>query len=533
MRPFLFAIFIGCAAGPAVAQENSFAQARLSSSSSLAGDAQSLLGLSEPAGGRQPLTLDDALARVAGAAPDVKIALERAAQQDAQLRRAWALVLPTLSAGAAYTHNCTAGGLTDDAGFAVDCADRTTQLVNPDTIDQQATLFESLSQVFNIAADAAANEEDAAGFREQAGRLDDAAKQIRDTDTTPIVTQPASQLTGQLSFTLPLLNPRAYPALLNAYDGVDAAALAQRQAKQGLAFSVVRAYYAAYTAQRLVDASTKQVEVSTKQRDAVRARVEANTQPALSLKRAELELLRAKQGLASAKAAADNAVAVVGSALGVTEMFTLVAPPAVAAVDVSAVGGTEAALVDHALQARLEVRTQKIALQIAQRQTLDGWMQFLPQVGLTATARATSFTSGFVRDPVTGTLILSATLPLYDGGLRYATLDEASSRTSEESVRLHQLEDRVAAQVRGNLRDVVVREEALALAQQALTVSQEAQQQAQALFDAGVGTALDVSETSFAVFVAESDALRAEFDVATARLGLRWALGDALYERRP
>lgn len=537
MRPFLLAILAACAlglSGPAAAQtENSFSQpttsaspsARLSlPSSSLAGDAQGLFGLKEPAGGRQPLSLDDALKKAMGDAPDSLIAVERVAQTEAALRRAWAFLLPTLSAGAAYTHNCVAG----EGG--VDCADRTTQIINPETVDQQATLFESLAQVFGIAADSAADPDDAAAFREQQGKLEDAAKGIRDTDTTPIVTTPASQTTGQLTFTMPVVNPRAYPALMNAYDGVDAAVLGQQQARQALAFSVVRTYYAAYTAQRLVDASARQVDVTTRQRDAVRARVEANTQPRLSLQRAELELLRAEQGLVQARAAADNAVAVVGNALGVDEMFVLVPPPAVAPVDA---GVAVDALVDRAVGERLEVKIQKVTLQIAERGTLDGWMQFLPSLNLSATARASSYTNGFSKDPVTGTVILSANLPLYDGGLRYAALHDASSRTTEERVRLRQVQDRVAAQVRGNLRDVVVREEALALSQKALALSQEAQKQAQALFDAGLGTALDLSETSFSVFVAETDALRAELDVATARLGLRWAIGEALYQSAP
>jgi outer membrane protein TolC len=131
---------------------------------------------------------------------------------------------------------------------------------------------------------------------------------------------------------------------------------------------------------------------------------------------------------------------------------------------------------------------------------------------------------------VTGVLNLSATLPLYDGGARYAALDDGNSRVTEEKIRLRQLEERVAAQVRGSARDVGVREEAARLALEALTVAREAQAQAQALFDAGVGTALDLTETNVAVFGAETDALRTELELAMAHLGLRWAVGEPLQE---
>ena len=58
---------------------------------------------------------------------------------------------------------------------------------------------------------------------------------------------------------------------------------------------------------------------------------------------------------------------------------------------------------------------------------------------------------------------------------------------------------------------------------------QDAQAQAVALFDAGVGTSLDVTDTSVAVFAAETEALRTRSELDVARLSLRWATGEPLY----
>ena len=482
-------------------------------------DAQGLLGLKEPPAGRQAVSLEDCLKRALGEAPDTRIAVERVVQQQAQLRRVWALLLPTLSTGIAYTHNCTG------SATGIDCADRSQNLVNQDQIDQQGLLFQSLSDIVGVAADAAANPDDEVAFRQQQSALQTAADDIKNTDTLAVVVQPASQLTGQVNLNLPLFSPRAYPALMNAYDGVEASRLAELQARQGLALAVVRAYYAAFTAQRIVLVSERQLGAATSQRDAVKVRVDAATQPLLSLKRAELEVLRARQSLAQARAGADNAVAVLGTSLGMQEMFTLIEPGAVEVMDSADVNQ----LIDRAFAQRLELKTQRIAVAIAERSGLDAWMQFLPQVGLSATARATSFTQGFVRDPVTSTLILSATLPLYDGGVRYAALQESASQSTQERVKQQQGQDRIASQVRGNVRDVALRTEALGLSRQALQVVNEAHGQAQALFDAGVGTALDLIDSGLAVFAAETDELRAELDLDTARLGLRWATGSTLY----
>ena len=485
-------------------------------------DAAGLLGLKEPQGDVPVLTLQDVIRTALDSAPDARLATQRVVQQDASLRRAWALLLPTLSVGAAYTHTCTGG----ERG--VDCGDRTASFADPKQVEQQSLLFQTLADVMGVAANAATDPAQAADFRARQLELETAANDIKGTDVTPVVVQPASQLSGQMTLSLPLFNPRAYPALLNAWDGQSAARLARDQARQALVLSVMRAYYAAVTAERLKLASARQVELANAQREAVAARVAANTQPILAEKRATLELLRAKQTLAQAGAAADNAIAVIGALMGRQERFVLSPPaadrqPAIDPADANR-------LVDTALQDRLEVKTQRTAVTIAERGTLDAWMQFMPSVGLTASARATSFTQGFVRDPVTGVLTISATLPLYDGGLRYASLDESTSRTTEERIRLQQLEDRVASQVRGNIRDVSVRIEANALAQEALVVATEAQHQAQALFGAGVGTSLDLTETNVAVFAAETEAVRAELDLAIARIGLRWAVGDSLID---
>lgn len=483
-------------------------------------DPGGLLGL-KPAAGEAPVfSLDEIIRLTLEGAPDARIAAERVIQQEAGLRRTWALLLPSLSVGANYAHTCTGG----ERG--VDCGDRTANFASQESIDQQSLLFSTLADVMGVAADAASSPEDAANFRARQVELTAAADQIKNTDVTPVVVQPASQLSGQVTMSVPLLNPRAYPALLNAWDGVDAAILARDQARQALLLSATRAYYAAVTAERLKEASARQVELATDQREAVAARVAAATQPILAEKRATLELLRAKQTLAQARAAEENAIAVLGTLIGRTEAFRLAPAPLPAPLALA--GRDPETLVEAALRDRLEVRTQRTMVVMTERSVMDAWMQFLPTIGLSATARATSFTQGFVRDPVTGVLVISATLPLYDGGVRYAALDEGQSRVSEERVRLRQLEDRVAAQVRGSARDVAVREEAAALAREALVVAKEAQAQAGALFDAGVGTALDVTETNVAVFGAETDALRTELELAMAWIGLRWAVGEPI-----
>jgi outer membrane protein TolC len=83
--------------------------------------------------------------------------------------------------------------------------------------------------------------------------------------------------------------------------------------------------------------------------------------------------------------------------------------------------------------------------------------------------------------------------------------------------------------VRGNARDIETKELSLALAKESAEIARVAVEQANAMFDAGVGTSLDVSDTQLRLFLAETELLRAEQDLAIARAGLAYVSGVPLY----
>ncbi len=508
-------------AGPTRGQESvgaaSAAPARASTGAGAA-DASGLLGLAEPAGGRPVLSLPDVLDLARNNAADVRIAAERVVQSEANLRRAWAAVLPTVTLQGSYTLTCAGGGQD-----LLTCADRTAVFADPKQLESQASLFEGIANLLTIAAGAESDPGQKQQLLDDAANLNQGAQDTRAAEQTakPVVVQPASVFAGSLTVALPLFNGRAFPLLNNAYDSVDLSARAREQIIDALLYSTTRAYYAAVAARKLVDIAERRVDGAAKHTAATQARVEAATQPPLSLKRAQLDELRAKAELESARSGYDVAVAGLGLVVGRTEAFDVVEPSAAIALP----QGTPEELADKALGSRADVAAERLTLQIAERGELDAWMMFAPSVNLVASAHATSFTSGFVTDPINGTVGITASVPLYDGGVRYAALKDAGSKIREENIRLRTLEDRVRAQVRGNARDVPVKERALAIAHDAVDVATAAHEQAQAAFDAGVGTSLDVSDTALALFVADNDLARAELDLELAKVGLAYAVG--------
>ncbi len=464
------------------------------------------------------LKLKEALNRAAEQNWDLRVAKERIAQQETQVRRAYAALLPQVSLNGSYTFNCQLGK-TDQF---LDCDDQTIQFTSKEQLEQQGLLFRSIGNVVEGAAEFEQDPVRQQEQREQAQQLYSAADEIEATDVDPVVVAPAHVVGGSLNVSIPLFNGRAIPLLMNAYTAVDAVRLGTYQSRSALLYATARGYYGAVTAKKFVKIAMEQKASAMRHRDATKAQVELETQPRLALRRAELDVIRAEQQVRAAKAAYVSAVAQVGTLIGEVEMFDVEDPGAPGNVEDN---GNVDDLVATALSSRDDLRAQKLSVVIADRGRVDAWMQFLPTVSLVGRASATSNVGGFVGAPVSSALILQASVPIYDGGARYASLRESGSKVREELLKVKQLEAKIEAQVRGNIAEIAQKKDALALSREALELSRASQEQAQAMFEVGMGTPLDVTDTNLAVFLSEVDVARAELELDHARLGLSYMLG--------
>ncbi|MFZ9886276.1 MAG: TolC family protein [Myxococcota bacterium] len=480
---------------------------------------EALFGLADD-GPVEVLSLEELWSRAAQGSFDLRIAHEKVVQQQAQVRRAWSFLLPNVSLGGSYTYNCTFGR----ADALADCGDQTVEFVSEEQLDQQALLFRALGQILGQVAELEDDPATRTELSSQSEGLLGAADQLerRKESAQPIVVQPAHVFGGSLQVTMPVFNGRSLPLLQNAYAAVDAVSLANRQASNALLLAVTRAYYTAATAKKMVQIAAAQQESSNRHRAAVQSRGELDALPPLQLRRAELDVIRAEQALRQAEAGYRGAIASVGQLAGIRNRFDIEEPAR--GIFRQAPRGEEE-LFELARAARPELRAQKIALQIAERSRLDAWMSFLPSVNLVGQARATSNVSGFIASPVQGALLLTASLPLYDGGARYAALEESASRIREALLQIRQVEDRILGQVRGNLEQVTLRSQALTLAEAAVSVARETQSQASALYEAGAATALDVSDANLGLSLAEAELARAQLDLEQADLGLAYVTG--------
>jgi outer membrane protein len=471
------------------------------------GGTTGLRGL-RPTAAPRTLSLQDAFALAVQQSFDLRIASARIDEARANVRKAWAMLLPNVALGGQYSFNFP---------------EQRFSLGDPAQLEQQALLFNSIA---DLTAQAGAQSPDPNAQRaalERAEQLRKAARDIESAEIIEAVIQPAHVVDGQLQVQVPLFNGRAFPLLQNAYAGVDVSRIATRQARAAVIYGVARAYYQTIAAQRVARIAREQVQSAARHRDLAAQRVDAGVIIPLALQRAELDLARADQQARAADGAVKMAKAALGSLLGVVEDFELVEPPPVPPIEAS--GGFEE-LFQRALAARDDIRLQKESLGIADRGRTEAWMRLLPTVALTAAGRGTTNTQGLVNQPFTGTIGVAASIPIFDGGLTWGSIEESNARLRQELLRVQQLEALVEQEIRGTLDDLALKSEAKVTAERVAELARATRENTDRLFEAGVATSLDVTDASLAAFAADVDAARARFDLETARLGLAHALGE-------
>lgn len=462
-----------------------------------------------PVGDSTPtLSLQDVMARALENNLDLRMAQEKRAQQDAVIGKAWAAITPQISVNGNYTYNYPEVAV---------------EFQTQDSIDQQALLFDSLGDMVAQSAGFIQDPAEREAALQRSRALKDAANEIRNTDVSPIVVNPAHVFGGNIQVSMPIFNGRALPLLQNAYSAVDMVDVTIKQNTAALMYAITQAYYGATVAQRMQDITKAQFERASRHEDATKARFEAGTQTELAVKRARLETIKAQRQVDVANNTYTQAVSNLGLLINAKTMFDVTTPGKVAAVEHTAdLDG----LIQRAREQRAELKADQLNLLIAERNRLDAWMMFAPSLNLVGQARYTSNTSGFQSEPWTGAVIVQGSIPIFDGGTAIATLRETASKIKEAELRIQQTKRKVDAQVRGNIADIEQKKAALESAKLSAEIARETHENAQSMFGAGMATDLDVIDANLAVFGADLEQVRAEFDLEQARLGLAYVLGE-------
>jgi outer membrane protein TolC len=422
------------------------------------------LGLFAPAAGAQDapvLTLEQAKELCRKNSYTIRAAQEKLVQAETLIDKAWVMVKPQLNAVGTYTHN--------DKGVSLSFP-----MVGSGPMCPNG---ENLCYLGLAQAD------------------------IQKSDTLSFIA----------SLQQPLFLARAYTAIKMANQGYDLAKLNIENLEDYLLHTVEMAYLGALTTQKFVSIAQHAVEVRSEHLKIAQAKFEVGDQPKITVLRAGIDVKKAEQDLRSAEnglAMAKEAIALLigrpDAAFGL-QAPTLASRPA-------------ASLEDFIARAQAERRDLSLArlnLELAEKTELDAWLRFAPSLLFTGMFRA-SDTKGFTDEYYTWNIGLTLSLPLYDGGLRYAYIDEAESKIREARVAMEEKQAAIRSEIRQLWLRLELAESNLAKARESLTLAQEQVELARVSFDAGAITNLEVTDANLGLFVAEINAAQEELNLELA-----------------
>jgi outer membrane protein TolC len=405
------------------------------------------------------LPLAEALARARADSPDLKIVRERIVQAQLDVRRAWALIKPTITGNLSYTRS---------------------QDPNP---------------IFTL--DPAAN--------------------------PPFALLPGNpnSVQGGVTAELPLFNGRAIPTIESAYQTVDVTRLDEAQQRIELLLQVASTYYSGVQLRELALAAFRLTKATRDHAIQAQARFEAGQIQRSAAVRARIDVVRSDEEARRAVYSYLSTKSQVAQLLDRHDTaFELAAPPE----PPPEVRGAFSALLERALRDRPELAAARANEEIAARLRTDAILQFFPTLSARGSYNYDNV-EDFQGNHLRWAITVSLTLPIYDGGLRYVALNEASSRMRAAKAQTDSLSSRVEDELRRARIDLdsarALREEA----DQALVYARENDQLVRAQFEAGTATQVEVSDAQAALFQSEATAIQQHLAVQLASLRVAKAVG--------
>jgi outer membrane protein TolC len=348
----------------------------------------------------------------------------------------------------------------------------------------------------------------------------------------PVVWTPEASTVAGISAHKDLFDFGRLDLLSDAYDAqTKAASETARAAALDVDLLVENSFYAVLGAKAVLAASDAAVVRSTTHRDFARARVNAQLMAPIELARAEADLARYEVDRVRARGSLQTAQAVLAAAIGM-------AAPALDA------GADDLPLAEPAHEALSDVEVRAPELRAA-RDQLEAQRLFTraihaelrPDLGVSAefTGRAGGADvttnpgpagNGWVPDVPNWDALVVFTWPLYD---RVVT---ARANTSAELERVRAAE---LAEVEEQLRSVAerafvqldVEHAAQPALQRAVDAAQANHDQAEARFNGGLGTAVELSDAEALLTTAQIQLAVGQFQLSRARAQLARVLAEA------
>jgi outer membrane protein len=308
--------------------------------------------------------------------------------------------------------------------------------------------------------------------------------------------------------------------------GADARAKSEKEnantARAQVLLQVRQAYLAALRTQAVLRVAEQTVAARQLVLDQVTALTDAKLKSGLDLSFAQVSVSEAK--LLAAQAANDSqaALADLAAAMGVTEPapYSLAEPP-----PLSALPPNSNELLPAAMRNRPELAARRLEWEAAQRLVAAEGKLTQPTVSGVGAAGVTPVHVAGIENSYYAAAGVTVSLNFLNGGLFAARRNEAALRARAAEQRLRELENRIRRDVAVAWLNVRTAEERVELTEQLLRRSSQALELAQARYDLGLSSIVELSQAQLAKTAAELQQTAARYDYTAQRAALAFQTG--------
>jgi outer membrane protein len=310
-------------------------------------------------------------------------------------------------------------------------------------------------------------------------------------------------------------------SLRSAQRSLQASSASEEGAKQELILSVSQLYYAALASEQLVGVAEATLRAAQDHEKLVQARSTVGEAAAVDVIPAEADRAEAEFLLLQAENEANLARARLKRTMGAPPIYELrLAPPPPLQVGEDAPELAEA--VELAIARRPELAASRSSVSAGEyglrlsRKLERGSLRVLAEYdrGIAGPKEGESWSA-----------IVSASVPLFDGGGRKADADAARARLGLLRAQERQLIDQVGLDVESALLEVETSRKSIEAAGKSVASAEAQLAAAEGKYREGVGIFVEILDAQKAVARARTNSVQASYNYQTALVGLRKAMG--------
>ena len=317
-----------------------------------------------------------------------------------------------------------------------------------------------------------------------------------------------------------LLNARSIPLILNATDNVNSTRYSGRHQRNDLLFVVTASYYTVNTSKEALELAREDLENANAFLKMAKARKAVGQAVKIEVLRAEIECMEAEKQLKNARDALKLAKTSLSYLIGYKGDFDVTDPE-----KPKPAKGSLKDLTERALQDRLDLKAARIQRTMAERDRNETLTKWVPVFDLTYNWNWDSAT-GFSGEHDSWRLIFGANWSLFEGGYKIAEAFERGSIMRQAEFGVSQLAVYIKEQVESSMIEYQKSLRNIELAEKQIALAEENYRLVKKQYEQGLATSLDLLDAQTTLSASRRNGALENLSLDLAVLTLNKALGE-------